>query len=194
VARGEAGGGPGRVAISARLRTTPADEHVLDLVAEQLGELRRADLAQVCHPLPLDPSLDDAGKRQARRHRRNTRKTALTAESSARWANAIIAANETRLAQPTVDTLTPEQRRTRRKAKLPKGYPTQAERFQKQRRLQVQRGELSRVTADRDNNRVHVTEGGKRLAASRRHLEAANLTLAQWRNKWDCARDRIERL
>ncbi|MDQ1571656.1 MAG: hypothetical protein QOF79_2330, partial [Actinomycetota bacterium] len=132
--------GPAGVAISARLRTTPADEHVLDLVAVHLGELRRADLARICRPVPLDPSLDDAGMRQARRHRRNTRKTALTAESSARWANAIIAANdaqyrsardgqhrhiiglraiatiETRLAQPTVDTLTPEQCRTRRKA------------------------------------------------------------------------------
>ncbi len=56
---------------------------------------------------------------------------------------------------------------------MPKGYPTQAERFQKQRRLQRLRAELSRVTADGDDKRVHVTEGGKRLAKTRHNLDAA---------------------
>jgi hypothetical protein len=179
--------GPAGVAITTRLRTTPEDEHVLDLVAEHLGRLRRTDLAGVCHPVPLDPSLDDTAKRQARRDRLNTRKKALTTESTARWANAIIAGNdgqyrlarngqhrhitglktaistiEKRLAQPTGDTLTPEQRKGRRKAKPPTGYPTQAERFQKQRRLQVLRAGLDRVNADWDDRVVHVVEGGKR--------------------------------
>jgi hypothetical protein len=85
---------PSGVAITTRLRTTPQDEHVLDLVAEHLGGLRRADLARVCHPVRLDPILGDATKRQARRDRLNARKKALTAESSARWANAIIAGND----------------------------------------------------------------------------------------------------
>jgi hypothetical protein len=105
--------------------------------------------------LPAD--LDTEARRQARRDRLNTRKSGLTAESSARWANAIIAANddqyrlsrdaqdrhivglraaivtiEKRLAQPTGDTLTLGQR----EATSPKGYATQAERFAKQRRLQ----------------------------------------------------------
>jgi hypothetical protein len=211
--------GPAGVALTTRLWTTPEDKHVLDLVAEHLGRLRRADLAAITRPAPLDPTLDDAAKRQARRDRLNSRKTALTAESSARWANAIIAGNdaqyrlardaqhrhliglnaaittiEERLAQPTDDTLTAEERRARRKAKLSKGYPTQAERFQKQRRLQVLRAELGRVTADRDDRVVHVVEGGKRLAKTRHHLDAANLTLSGWRDRWDCARDRIDAL
>ena len=76
--------GPAGVAITTRLRTTPEDEHVLDLVAGHLGGLRRADLARVCRPVRLDPSLDGAAKRQARRDRLNTRKKVLTAESSAR--------------------------------------------------------------------------------------------------------------
>jgi hypothetical protein len=164
---------PSGVAITTRFRTTPDDERVLDLVADHLGGLRRADLGQVCHPVPLDPSLDGEAKHQARRDRLNIRKTALTAQSSARWANAIIAGNdaqyrsardaqhrhmqglraaidtiEKRLARPTGDTRTPEQRRDRRKAKRPKGYATQAERFEKQRRLQRLRAELSRMTAD----------------------------------------------
>ena len=141
----------------------------------------------------------------------------MTAQSSARWANAIIGANddqyrlardgqqrhiiglkaaiatiEKRLTAPTADTLTPEQRKEFRKAKLPKGYPTQAERFAKQRRLQVLRAELARVSADFENRRVRVVEGGKRLAKTRHHLDAANLTLPEWRQRWECARSRIE--
>jgi hypothetical protein len=182
-----------------------------------LGSLRRADLATVTRPEPLDPAIDGAAKRQARRDRLNNRKKALTAESSARWANAIIAGNdaqyrlardaqhchiiglqaaiaaiEKRLAQPTGHTLTPEQRRARRRAKLPKGYPSQAERFAKQRRLQRLRAELGRVRADWDNNRVHVVEGGKRLAKTRHTLPAAELTPSGWHTRWECARYRIE--
>ncbi|HYR17346.1 MAG TPA: hypothetical protein VEQ67_24495, partial [Mycobacterium sp.] len=47
--------GPSGVAISTRLRITPGDERVLDLVAEHLGRLRRADLARVSRSLALDP-------------------------------------------------------------------------------------------------------------------------------------------
>jgi IS605 OrfB family transposase len=209
--------GPSGVAITTRLQTTLEDELVLDLVAQHVGGLRRADLAAVSRPAPLDPEMDDEAKWQARRGRLNTRKKALTAESSARWANAIIAGNdaqyrlardaqyrhliglraaiaaiEKRLAAPSGDTLSPEQRRARRKATLAKGYATQAERFQKQRRLQVLRAELGRVIADWDSHRVRVIEGGKRLAKTRHNLDAANLSESGWREEWDCARDRIE--
>jgi predicted transcriptional regulator len=208
--------GPSGVAITTRLRTTPEDEQVLDLVAEHLGRLRRADLARACQPVFVDPGLDGDTRRRVRRDRLNARKKALTAQSSARWANAIIAANdeqyrlaregqyrhimglraaiatiEKRLAQPTADMLAAEQRRQCRKARLPKGYPTQAERFAKQRRVQVLRAELARVGADCESRRVHVVEGGKRLAKTRHHLGAANLTEPQWRRKWECVRDRI---
>jgi IS605 OrfB family transposase len=209
--------GPCGVAITTRLQTTPADERVLDLVAEHLGWLRHADLATIAHPRPLDPAMDGSAKRQERRNRLNNRKKALTVESSARWANAIIAGNdaqfrlardaqhrhiiglraaittiEKRLAQPIGDCLTPGQRHARRTAQRPKGYATQAERFAKQQRLQRLRAELGRVTTDRDNNRVHVTEGGKRLGNTRHNLAAANLTLPEWRDEWHCARYRIE--
>jgi IS605 OrfB family transposase len=208
---------PAGVAITTRLRTTPEDEQVLDLIAEHLGGLRRADLAAITRPHQTDSAGDGSARRQVRRDRLNSRKKALTAESSARWANAIIAANddqyrlardaqhrhivglrvaiatiEKRLAQPTGDTLTAGERRARRKAKPPKGYPNQAERFAKQQRLQRLRATLGRVTADWDNNRVHVVEGGKRLAKTRHNLDAANLSESAWRQKWDCARYRIE--
>ncbi|MGH3525068.1 MAG: hypothetical protein ACRDU4_20115, partial [Mycobacterium sp.] len=201
--------GPSGAAITTRLRTSEPDERVLDAVAAHLGLLRRSDLAAVSRPEPLDTALDDMEKRQTRRNRLNRRKGQLTAESSARWANAIIRANddqyrlsrdaqrqhiiglqaaittiETRLARPTADTLSAEQRKVRKGQA--KGYPTQTERFQKQRRLQVLDAQLKRACADRDSNRVRVVDGGKRLAKRRHNLHAAGLTLPGWREKWEC--------
>ncbi|MGH7735619.1 MAG: IS200/IS605 family accessory protein TnpB-related protein, partial [Gemmatimonadales bacterium] len=91
---------------------------------------------------------------------------------------------------PTGDTLTASERKAR-KGRV-KGYPTRAERFAKQRRFQHLRAGLARAEADRDAHRVRVTEGGKRLAKARHHLDAAGLTLAQWQQNWECARYRIQ--
>ena len=126
-----------------------------DLAAAHLGALRRADLACVSRSEPPDQGLGDAARRQARREERNWRKQGLTAQSSSRWANAIIRGNDDqyrlsreaqsrhiiglqaaiaaiqkRLVAPTGDTLTVQERTARKKARLPKGYATQAERFQ----------------------------------------------------------------
>lgn len=86
--------GPSGVAITTRLRTTPGDEVVLDAVAAHLGSLRRADLATMARQEPPGIGLDGEARRPARRVRLNIRKAALTAQSSARWANAIIRAND----------------------------------------------------------------------------------------------------
>jgi IS605 OrfB family transposase len=207
---------PSGVSIMTRLRTTAADERLLDLVAEYVGRLRRADLAGVVRPQPVDPALDGVARRRARRDRLNTRKGGLTAQSSARWANAIIAANDDqyrlardaqhrhiiglraaiatiakRLAAPTADILTSQERKARRKTNAPKGYSTRAERFAKQRRLQHLRAELARVQAERAENRVRVVEGSVRLARTRHHLDTAGLTGVGWRDRWDAARYRI---
>jgi hypothetical protein len=173
-------------------------------------------LAAVSRPVPLDARLDADGRRQVRRGRLNARKKELTRLSSARWANAIIASNddqyrlardaqyrhivglraaitaiEARLAVPSADLLTVSERKARRHAKAVKGYATQAERFQKQRRCQHLRGELAAVGRDRAAGIVRVVEGGKRLAKTRHHLKAAGLSADQWRQKWDAARWRI---
>jgi IS605 OrfB family transposase len=209
--------GPSGAAITTRLRVTPADEAVLDAVAGHLGRLRRADLAAVSRPEPRVPELDASGRRQARRDGLNARKRDLTAPSSSRWAHSVMSANdaqcrsardaqgrhavglgaaiaaiERRLSEPTADTLTRQERAARKKARLPKGYPTQAERFQKRRRLQSLRAELARVTADHDAGRVRVTEGGRRLARARHDLAAAGLTPGGWRETWQAARWWIE--
>jgi IS605 OrfB family transposase len=207
---------PAGVAITTRLRTTADEERVLDAVAEHLGRLRRADLAAMSHSQPVDAGLSAEERRSLRRGRLNRRKKALTAQSSARWANAIIAANddqyrlardaqyrhilglrnalatvEKRLAAPTADTLSVAERKARRKQRATKGYATQAERFEKQRRCQHLRAQLARVEADCAQGKVHVVIGGKRLAHTRHHLDDADLTAAQWRDTWDAARYRI---
>jgi len=190
---------------------------VLDAVARHLGRLRRADLAYVCHPVPSGLSLDDDVNWQARRDALNARKHAITAESSSRWAGTIIRANddqyrlaresqtrhivslgaaissiERRLGQPTGDMLAREDRKTRKGQTRTKGYVTQAERFQKQRRLQSLRAELGRVMADRDAKLARVVDGGKRLVKTRHNLCTAGLAEAEWRERWSCARWRIE--
>jgi hypothetical protein len=208
--------GPSGNAITTRLRTTPADDAVLDAVAEHLGRLRRADLAQACRPAP---SAGGTGGPKARASRgdRNAWKRGLTARTSSRWANAIIIANdaqyrrsrdaqdrhiadlhaaitviEKRLAQPTADTLTNQEWAAQKRRRLPKGYPSQAERFQKQRRLQSLRAELGRVTADRESGHVRVTEGGRLLARARHGLQSVGISAAQWRESWKTSRWRIE--
>lgn len=207
---------PAGVAIETRVRTTSEDDRVLDLVAEHLGRLRRTDLASVSRLVPIDAGLDVDERRQVRRDRLNARKKALTALSSARWANAIIAGSddqyrlareaqyrhvvalraaiatiEARLAAPTADMLSVVERKSRRKAKAAKGYATQGERFQKQRRVQHLRAELAAAQRDRAAGVVHVVEGGKRLATTRHHLDKAGLTEKQWRQRWDASRWRI---
>ena len=67
---------------------------MLDQVAAHLGRLRRADLAATACREPVDSQLDAEQRRQVRRDRLNARKKTLTAQSSARWANAIIAGND----------------------------------------------------------------------------------------------------
>ena len=90
------------------------------------------------------------------------------------------------------DTLDREDRKTREGQTRTKGYATQAERFQKQRRLQYLRAELGRVMADRDAKLARVVDGGKRLAKTRHNLSTAGLAEAEWRERWSCARWRIE--
>ena len=207
---------PSGVAIITRVRTTAAEERVLDAVAAHLGCLRRTDLAAVSQPQPLDCGLDADQRRAVRRGRLNARKKGLTAQSSARWANAIIAANDDqyrmardaqyrhivelraaiatidkRLAAPTTDMLAVSERKARRKTKAVKGYATQAERFAKQQRAQHLRAGLARAESNRAAERVHVVEGGKRLAHTRHHLDNAGLTEQAWRDRWDAARYRI---
>src|SRR5262249_52081064 len=69
-----------------------------------------------------------------------------------------------------------------------RGYASQAERFQKQRRLQGLKARLARVEAGLGAGRVSVTRGGRELARLRHHLGPAGLSQARWRERWEAER------
>ncbi|ROQ24645.1 IS605 OrfB family transposase [Streptomyces sp. PanSC19] len=72
--------------------------------------------------------------------------------------------------------------------KAPGGYRTRQEWHAKSRRLRVLEDRLAAAQADAAAGRVRVVRGGKRLARSRHNLEAARLTEAEWRARWEAER------
>ncbi|MEU9714830.1 hypothetical protein [Streptomyces sp. NPDC047976] len=69
-----------------------------------------------------------------------------------------------------------------------RGYPTQSERAQKQRRLQVLAARLAEVERRIEAGHPAAVVGGRRLAKTRHNLADAGLTEAEWREQWDAAR------
>ncbi|MFJ9010742.1 IS200/IS605 family accessory protein TnpB-related protein [Streptomyces canus] len=186
--------GPGGVAIRTRLKQlTPDDETVLRLVGAHLGTLASQDLKARCRD-----GLAHSGGTWA------ARKRELTPLSSSRWAGSITKAShdqwalarrcqlahiqnleagirtiEDRLSQPV-------GRKGTKKA--PGGYRSRREWHAKSRRLRVLQDRLAAARADREAGIVHVVRGGKRLARTRHHLEAAQLTASAWRRGWEAER------
>ncbi|MGW3726016.1 hypothetical protein [Streptomyces sp. NPDC000851] len=69
-----------------------------------------------------------------------------------------------------------------------RGYADQNERAQKQRRMQVLQARLAVVERKTAAGRPSVTVGGRRLARVRHHLADAQLTEAEWRERWEATR------
>lgn len=164
----------------------------MTLVGEHLGRLARADLAGRVR----------IGEAPAKDAGRTARKRGLTVVSSSRWAGAITRASEDqyRLAMRGLRAERAGLRRAVRvvRARLAapvggragrvRGYPSQAERWQKQRRLAVLPARLAEVERRVEQGLPSITVGGKRLAKSRHNLDTAGLTVEQWRQRWDAAR------
>ena len=187
--------GPAGVAVRDRLRVSESDAAVLAEVGMFLGSLAAGDLA--------------VRSRQGLAHDAASwavRKRELTGRSSARWAGSItkathdqwalarrgqaahmtwlrgqIASVEARLARPL-------GAKADKRAGLVRGYASRGEWHAKSRRLQTLKDRLARVEADWAAGRVQVVRGGKRLAHTRHHLEAAGLDEAAWRERWRAAR------
>ena len=139
--------------IRTRLRLTPADAAVVWAVGEHLGRLSGADLAWRCR---LGHASGPGGDR------RTDRKRALTAPSSSRWAGAITRTSNDqweRAYHNLLDTRAGLRRaRSKLRARLAipagqirrsgrhrlRGYQSQSERFEKQRRLQHLQARLAR--------------------------------------------------
>jgi hypothetical protein len=180
---------PTGATIRTRLRLSTADEAVALQVGEYLGSLAGGDLAARSR-LGRGP---DA---------RTDRKRALTLGSSSRWAGAITRTSNDQWTRGYMN-LQDQRASLRRaihqlrqrvqapvggKARRVRGYPTEAERWAKQRRLQALTTRLARVEAKLAVGRVSVVRGGRRLAKTRHHLEAAGLTLERWRQAWAAER------
>ncbi|WP_406123359.1 IS200/IS605 family accessory protein TnpB-related protein [Streptomyces canus] len=186
--------GPGGVAVRTRLKhLTPDDEQVLRQVCGHLGSLASKDLKARCRD-----GLEHSGGTWA------ARKRELTPLSSSRWAGSITKASHDQWALArrgqsahihnleagirTIEnrlSLPVGQKGTK---KAPGGYRSQREWHAKSRRLRVLQDRLAAARADREAGIVHVVRGGKRLARTRHHLEAAQLTEGAWRRGWEAER------
>ncbi|MFE3856239.1 IS200/IS605 family accessory protein TnpB-related protein [Streptomyces griseorubiginosus] len=186
--------GPSGVAIRTRLKhPTPGDEKVLRLVGAHLGALASQDLKARCRD-----GLEHSGETWA------ARKRELTPLSSSRWAGSITKATHDQWALARRCQLahiqnleagirTIEDRLSRPighkgTKKTPGGYRSRREWHAKSRRLRVLQDRLAAARADREAGIVHVVRGGKRLARTRHHLDAAQLTESAWRRRWEAER------
>jgi hypothetical protein len=185
---------PGGTRIRTRLRSSAADETVLVSLGAHLGSLLGRDLAQRCREGRLEAT--DRPKSRARRKR------AATKDSSSRWAGAISRTSDDawQLGQRNLvaqaASLTARMRAIRRRLAAPvgqhqgpaRGYGNAAERFHKQRHLQILQARLSDVQERLGAGRVSVCRGGRRLAQVRHHLEDAGLSRREWQERWRAAR------
>ncbi|MFJ9560134.1 IS200/IS605 family accessory protein TnpB-related protein [Streptomyces fuscichromogenes] len=186
--------GPSGVAIRTRLKDlAPGDEKVLRLVGVHLGSLASKDIKARCRD-----GLGHSGGTWA------VRKRELTALSSSRWAGSITKASHDQWAlarrcqsahiqnlEAGIRTLThrlslPIGQKGAKGA--PGGYRSRQEWHAKSRRVQVLEDRLERERAAREAGLVHVVRGGKRLARTRHHLQAAQLTASEWRGQWEAER------
>jgi len=182
---------PGGARIRTRLRLSPTDEVVLWTVGQHLGSLVGDDLAARCR---LGRGDDQ----------RTERKRALTPVSSSRWAGAITRTSNDqwrRASANLLDARTGLRRaigRIQARLAVPvgqrrgrvRGYASQAERFEKQRRLQHLTSRLAEVEQRIVQGRVSVCRGGRRLAKLRHALDrdGVPLTEAEWRERWEAER------
>ncbi|HYS35612.1 MAG TPA: hypothetical protein VEO01_08255 [Pseudonocardiaceae bacterium] len=186
--------GPTGVSIRDRLKhLTSQDENVLRLAGGHLGSLAGRDLKARC----ADGHEHSAPTWAAR-------KRELTVLSSSRWAGAITKATHDQWALARrgqaahLDQLTAGIAMLRHRLSLPigqqgtrrspGGYRSTIEWFHKSRRLATLTDRHAAVAADWEAGRVRVVRGGKELANTRHNLATAQLTEAQWRQRWAAQR------
>lgn len=183
--------------VRTRLHLSGRDERVLVELGEFMGELTNRDLTERVF-LGAEHTTEDFARR----------KRELTALSSSRWAGTITrGSNEqwalarrvqsAHLAQleraiATVSARLAVPVGTCHSTTRIEGYPSQAVRAAKQRRLAHLEAEAVRVRTQWEQGRVRVVRGGRELLHTRLHLQQAGLDEEQWRRRWHKARTRVE--
>lgn len=202
---------PSGASVRTRLRVSATDEAVLLALGEHLTTLANRDLARRVRIGRAAPKLPrSAANRSAANDNDQmgwaARKRELTAHCSARWAGAITRASNDQYAL-AMRNLGAEVRSLRRaigvlearlaapvgaavlvRGRKMRGYAHRAERFEKQRRLQVLRARLRDVEARLATGRPQICRGGRQLARTRHHLADAGLSLTQWQERWRAER------
>jgi hypothetical protein len=185
---------PSGARVRTRLRLSPTDEVVLRTLGAHLGRLAGADLACRCR----EGRLDRKGAAVSRRER----KRSLTEACSSRWAGAITRTSEDvwqlrdRNLAAEAASLRARVARIRGRLAVPcgqrrgrrSGYGSPAERFEKQRHLQVLQARLAVVEVRLRDGRISICRGGRVLSRVRHHLDAAGLSEEAWRERWEAAR------
>ena len=199
---------PAGVRIRTRVHVSEAEAAALSAIGDLLGSVYRGELAERIRLGRLDPKSQALWRAQ--------RKQALTAVSSSRWAGAITRAVEDQyqlgmrslaahVAGLGAAVAVLEARCALRPGELgpalevdgagrgggsrrARGYGSAAERFGKTRRLGVLRDRLAVAAGALAAGHPSITAGGKRLWRTRNHLDAADLTEQQWRQRWGAAR------
>jgi len=196
---------PAGVRIRARIHPSGTEGEALTAIGVFLGSVYREELAGRIRCGVLD--------HKGRTLWRAERKRAVTGVASSRWAGAITRAVEDQyqlgmrgLAAhvagmcAAVDVL--ESRCALRpgqpapkaggegagRPRRSRAYGSTAERFAKTRRLAVLRARLAVAERALAAGRPSITRGGKRLWHTRNHLDAADMSERQWRERWDAAR------
>ncbi|MFE3217167.1 IS200/IS605 family accessory protein TnpB-related protein [Streptomyces antimycoticus] len=186
--------GPTGVAIRTGLKGLAGqDVMALRLVGGQMGSLASRDLKARC-AAGLAHDSDQWAQR----------KRALTGQSSSRWAGSVTKATHDQWAlarrgqlahiqnlQAGVDMITgrlslPVGAKGCKGS--PGGYRSRREWFAKSRRLRLLEDRLERERADREAGRVRVVRGGRKLLRNRHNLQAAQMSEAKWRVRWEAER------
>ncbi|MET7858101.1 IS200/IS605 family accessory protein TnpB-related protein [Streptomyces sp. NPDC005318] len=186
--------GPCGVAVRDRLKhLTARDERVLRAVGAHQGALASGDLKARCAD-----GLEHGADTWA------SRKRELTGVSSSRIAGAITKATHDQWALARrcqaahIQNLAAGIKTLRHRLSLPigekgtkrtaGGYRSKCEWFRKSRRLAALEARHTAAVTDRQAGRVRVVRGGKRLLNTRHHLAEAELTEAEWRQRWEAER------
>jgi len=180
---------PAAARVRTRLRVEAADEDVLRVVGRHLGSLAGEDLAQRCR----EHKLSAKQRAQSRRER----KRAITAASSSRWAGAITRTSEDSW-QLAWRNLVAERRTLASVSTGSSGGSrspsASAAALRPGRSLTRSAGASStsgRGWRGRTTPRRRASldlPGGSRLAKARHNLDAAGLSEAAWRERWEAER------
>lgn len=195
---------PSGVRTRTRIRPTATEEEALERIGVFLGGLYRQTLVSRLKLGRVTAKDQGIWRTEEKRH--------LTAQSSSRWAGALTrvaldsyqlgvrnltaearslqAAIEkigARLDAPVGGTTTPSvttDGHSKRKPKTLRGYATENERFAKSRRKGHLEERLAGVAKRIEAGRPRIVAGSRRLWRTRQCLHQADMTVAEWEQRW----------